>query len=155
VSKADDLRVQGHAMCPTCDQKLCKLNPHRMDKAKIRVFDAMARIDGWVFMAHDKSVKKGDQEFPTLLDSRVHAQRLYAFGLVDYMGKRTGTYKVNEKGIAFLCGKTTVPEVIWLRRSPEGGFRVEEVSSTLISVNEARGVVLDREYWDAYWTRQK
>jgi hypothetical protein len=156
VSKADDLRKQGHVTCPACDQKLYKLNPHRMDKAKIVVLEALAKIGGWVFCAQDEKIVKADFVYPTLKDSRVHAQRLHYFGLVNYMGPRTGTYCANSAGVDFLRGIVSVPEKIWVRRSPDGrGAVVEEVSTERVFVHQAKGVVLDRAYWDAYGSFQK
>lgn len=124
--------------CECCGQRIRKLNPHRMDKSKVAVLEMIAKHDGWL------KISTG-QKWQIMGDAPVHALRLEMFGLIEHGPRRSGMYRVLPKGIAFLKGEVTVPEVIWCR---EG--RVIEQSSTQVNIHSVKNVVLDKAYWDEY-----
>lgn len=139
--------------CPACGQKIRKLNPHRMDKQKLRVLEDIARhtkSGDWVEITEDSTITTADGSRHTVKQVRVHAQRLKYFGLLDYKGRRTARYRINGTGIGFLSGRISVPAIIYCR---EG--KVEERTLDRIFVGSVPGIVLDKVYWDRYYREQK
>ena len=138
-------------VCPHCNQKIKKLNPHKMDAAKVAVLRHVAWLhanagSGWVLCQIDFQMTVSDgRTFGTIKDSRVHAQRLRYFGLLESKGRRTGAYRVTDDGAAFLRGLHTVPETIWCR---EGG--VVKQSPAQVDIGAVSGVIFDKEHWDSY-----
>lgn len=138
-------------ICPTCDQKVRRPNPHRMDAAKVRVLhdihNAQERGNNWV-QAQEDTLLRGEDDgetYRTIKDSRVHAQRLRYFKLLKWKERRSGAYQLTDLGRDFLEGRATVPERVWCR---DGGVIHED--STRVGMSEVEGVILDRAYWDAY-----
>lgn len=135
--------------CGTCGQRVRKYNPHHMDRSKVIVLRDLALAggtkDGWVRMPGDERLAVGTRTFKTCADSRVHAQRLRWFGLVDLLARRTGTYRVNAQGHAFLKGRLAVPVEIHCRDG-----RVFWQSPHRVTIREVEGVILGRDHWDNY-----
>lgn len=141
--------------CESCGQKIRKLNPHNMDRQKVRVLEDIAKLNiqghNWVLVKEGDSLETaGGRKVKTAYRARAHASRLCWFALMDHHGPRTGGYRVNERGFRFLRGDLSVPEKIWCR----DGIVIER-SERQVTVNEVEGVVLDRAHWDAYGKRQK
>ena len=57
---------------------------------------------------------------------------------------------MSERGFLFLRGELSVPRRIWCREGV-----VVDRSDENVSVNDVRGVVLDKPYWDSYWQKQR
>ena len=154
TAKAFDLSrapVEIGSDCWTCGMRVKKANPHRMDAGKFATLRdlGVASEDGltWVACQQDLQMLPDGASTPlkTVKDSRVHVQRLYYYGVVDYLGRRTGKYRINERGLAFLRGESTVPAVIYCR-----GGRVLADSPKRVAVTEIKDVILDKAYWDRY-----
>jgi len=134
-------------ICPHCGQKRPRHYQHRMDAAKVGVLQELARkhIAGveWVKCQRDsKLIRDPDREVQC---DDVHALRLTWFGLVARKKIRTGLYRVTEAGWLFLHGTGRVPEVITVSRG-----RVLSRSDKTVCIDQVRGVILDRAYWNAY-----
>ena len=141
--------------CERCGQKIPKLNPHRMDRQKVRVLEDVAKLNGrgykWVLVREGDTLQIADgPKVRTAYLARSHANRLCWFGLMDNRAPRTGAYRVNKSGFNFLRGNLMVPERIWCR----GGVVIEK-SEKLVALRHVEGVVLDKAYWDGYWQRQE
>ncbi len=154
MGKENPRRCEGCANCNGCGQKIRKLNPHSMDKSKIAILEKIAKINQagheWVKIQQDHSlIRPGEQKF-TIQTDAVHPLRLYWFGLLDRARRRSGQYRINQRGLAFLCGKLSVPEKILCRDS-----EVVERDKNEVFIGDVKDVVFDRAYWDGYWKRQK
>jgi len=140
--------------CESCGQKIRKLNPHSMDKSKIAMLEKIAKINQagheWVRIQQDHSLIRPDERDFTIQTDAVHPLRLYWFGLLDHAGPRSGRYRVNRRGLEFLCGKIPVPEKILCRDS-----EVVERDRREVFIGQVNDVVFDTAYWDSYWKRQK
>ena len=141
--------------CESCGQAIKKLNPHRMDRQKVRVLEDVAKLNGqgykWVLVREGDALQIPDgPKVRTAYLARSHANRLCWFGLMDNRAPRTGAYRVNKSGYNFLRGNLMVPERIWCR---DGA--VVERSEKLVTVRQVEGVVLDKAYWDDYWQKQE
>lgn len=138
-------------ICPHCRQRVRKLNPHKMDASKIAVLRHAAWLHtatstAWVQCQLDFQMVVDDgRTFGTVKDSRVHAQRLKYFGLMESKGRRTGAYRVTEEGYLFLRGGLAVPETIWCRDG-----RVVKSSPTTFTIGKVADVVFDKAHWDSY-----
>ena len=133
----------GTCACEHCGQRIRKLNPHRMDRKKVQMLEYIAKQEGWVTIKAGRTPGFNGED-------QVFAMRLEWFGLVEHGEKRSGLYKVTEKGVAFLRGRVSVPATIYCK---EG--RVVETSDEQVFVSDVRHVVLDREYWDNYAAIQR
>jgi len=148
--------------CPTCRQTIKKLNPHRMDSDKVRMLLQIALIQEraarstettseWVLVKEGKPLEVLVEGGPSLLmeTSRIprqHTSRLGWYGLVDKKpGKRSGAFKMNEAGYAFIRGELSVPARIWCMDG-----EVIERSQDHVSISQVKNVVLSAEYWDGY-----
>lgn len=134
--------------CPECGQKIRKLNPHRMDAAKVEVLARFGRHaaagHGWVkFQSDPRLVVEGE---PTVVTDQVHVYRLCWFALLESKERRSGYYRITAHGVGFLAGRQMVPEVIWCREGV-----VARRSGGLLSVSQVKDVILDKAYWDQYW----
>jgi len=137
------------ASCTTCGQRIRKLNPHRMDRQKLRTLGDIAAFNAagseWVKTLEAPALQVGNEKRRSTYCGRNHAERLHWFGLLDYRGHRSGEFRVNAAGMAFLAGSGRVPAKIWCR----GGV-VKARSQSTVCVADIRGVILDRAYWDNY-----
>lgn len=125
--------------CPHCEQKIRKLNPHRMCRAKVALLAYIASQDGeWVKISTGSTNQ-------LVGDAAVLALRLQWFGLVEHGGTRSGLYRATPEGIAFLKGTHAVPKRIWCRDS-----KVVDRDTTMVTISSIKNVVLDKEYWDNY-----
>jgi len=130
--------------CPTCQQKIRKLNPHSMCRSKVALLEFIAAQNGeWVKIStgHKRQV---------VGDAAVLALRLQWFGLVEHGERRSGLYRVTPEGIAFLCGTHAVPKTIWCRDS-----KVVDRDTTMVTINSVKNVIFNREYWNNYSTHQR
>ncbi len=139
----------GEDTCGECGQKIRKLNPHRICKAKLAVLRVLADCHRaghvWVRVEAGRKVKVGGDVFEVPYRAAEHAMRLVWFGLARHHGPRTGEYRITPEGREFLAGTLAVPRVIYCRDG-----RVRERSGDLVTVRDVRGVVLDKAYWDNY-----
>ncbi len=129
--------------CSCCNQKIRKLNPHRMDRQKVKLLVRLLELghfaeESWV------KISTGNQKQITG-DAAVLALRLCWFGLAEHGPMRSGLFRITDLGKQFLAGVAQVPEVIWCRDS-----KVVERSSTLVSIGSIKNVVLDKDYWNSY-----
>ncbi len=141
--------------CESCGQTIKKLNPHRMDRQKVRLLEDVAKLNSqgheWLFLKEGEAIETADgKRIRTIYLARRQANTLCWFGLMDHQGPRTGGYRVNARGIRFLRGELLVPAKIWCR-----GGAVKEESEKEVAINEVKDVILDKSYWDNYWQQQK
>jgi hypothetical protein len=139
--------------CPSCGQKIRKLNTHRMDFSKVRLLIQIATMNlkyEWVKVQRDGNLIKFEERDRTIQVDDVHALRLTWFGLLERKAFRSGLYRVTTKGISFLGGYSFVPAQILCRNGV-----VVERADELVSIGEVKGVVLDKAYWDDYAAIQK
>lgn len=140
---------EGPRLCAHCGQRVRKLNPHHMDRQKVRMLEllAMARLAGadWVRVEAGREIEVGGRMVKAPYCAQLHAMRLLWFGLVDHGERRSGEYRINKAGADFITGNAHVPAVIYCR----DGVVVKR-SEKLVTVRDARGVVLDEEYWANY-----
>lgn len=153
TSASTDIRFSVHPsikpeICPTCGQRVRKLNPHRMDKAKVDLLMDIATLNKkfpWVKVQRDGRLIKHHEKAMTVQCDDVHALRLTWFGLLERKARRTGLYHVTAKGLQFLQGQVAVPKHLYCK----GGV-VKEQSQEMVFCREVRGVILGKEYWDNY-----
>ena len=134
-------------ICPCCGHSE-KWYAHRMDYSKIKVLKQIAKINQthtWVKIQQDSSLIKDDEKEYTLQTDAVHASRLYWYGLLDKKSSREGLVKINENGLDFLSGKIKVPCKIWVCKGELKGSE-----DPAVSINQVRGIILDKNYWDKY-----
>jgi hypothetical protein len=140
--------------CMVCGERVRKMNPHRMDVSKVKLLTEIGRKNDigivWVKVQRDGTLIKREDQASTIQCDDVHAMRLKWFGLLEYRGKRSGEYKINDKGRAFLAGKATVPARIFCKNG-----RVLEESPEKVRVDDVRNVILDKSHWDNYAELQK
>lgn len=139
---ADDDRY-----CPECGQRWPTDKAHRMDYGKWKLLRDVAAMNAagieWVKVQRDgRLIKEPDQEIQA---DDVHALRLTWFGLLRRLARRSGKYQVTRLGIDFLGGNASVPERIWCRKGV-----VMRRSDRMVRVNDIKGLVLDKAYWDWY-----
>lgn len=149
----DDERESAPAICHACGQKIRKLNPHRMDFAKVKVLRWIAEINRtyqWAKIQQDIHLIPIDEAAWTIQTDAVHATRLHWFGLIDRRGARDGMYRINDDGIAFLRGKLKVPSTIFCKDGV-----VVEWTNEFVELSQVKDVILDKEYWDNYASIQK
>lgn len=144
--------------CTACGQTIRKLNPHTMDKQKVRVLQDIAKLNlggnEWVLAKEGDALETvvGGVSVTTYTAyrARAHASRLVWFGLLESQGHRTGAYKVTKNGLDFLAGRLAVPRTIYCR----GGV-VKEQSPETVRAMDVKKVALDKPYWDDYAKLQK
>jgi len=129
--------------CPYCEQKIRKLNPHRMCKAKVALLQYIAKQGDWVKISTGSAKQLAG-------DAAVLALRLQWFGLVEHGERRSGLYRATPEGIDFLKGIHAVPKIIWCRSG-----KVVDRDTTMVTIGSVKNVVLDREYWDNYSSEQR
>lgn len=148
-----ELVEKSRAPCPHCGET-SRLSPHRMDRSKVGVLEALAEMlvhgCSWSRVETDRAVigelSSGEERrrvTPYRADQ--HATRLTWFGLVEHERPRSARYRMTEKGWDFLHGRTVVPAKILCRQGAVVFSSIER-----LRIDQVRGVVLDREYWDAY-----
>lgn len=136
--------------CECCGQVVRKAYPHRMDRSKIEILKQIAQLNRtytWIKLQQDGRLISDEERPRTIQCDAVHGCRLFWFKLLDYKGPRTGMYRVNQRGLDFLRGNLTVPERIWCL-----GGQVERKSFDEVSIDQIKGVVLNKQYWDGYPT---
>jgi hypothetical protein len=147
---------EGHERrcCDACGQRIRKINPHHMDLAKVNVLAEIGRRNRgghlWVKLQRDGKLIHADDAAHTIQTDDVHGLRLKWFGLVDSGGFRSGKYRINASGVEFLAGRLQVPRTIWCK----DGEVVSRDDET-VGVDEVRGLILNKDYWDNYWTEQE
>ena len=138
--------------CSACGQRIRKLNPHRMDRAKVELLERIAKLNdrhGWVKVQRDgRLIPEAERTFSIQCDD-VHALRLTWFGLLERKEMRSGLYRVTPCRYQFLQGRWKVPALIMCRDGVVVEASVEEVA-----VHEVKDVILDKRYWDTYAGRQ-
>ena len=126
-----------------------KPNPHKMDRSKVHLLIKIGKLNKagheWIKIQQDSSLIKDDERPRTIQCDAVHANRLKWFGLIDLKTKRSGEYKINSKGIAFLLNKYAVPSLIWCKK----GHVIKEGTYN-VYLRQIKNVILDKEYWDNY-----
>ena len=140
--------------CSSCHQKIRPLNPHGMDKTKVRVLNDIGLIitrgHKWAKVVADPATIKPEEADRTFATDDVHVSRLRWFGLVETRERRSGLYRVTEKGILFLCGEQSIPETIWCRDG-----KVVEESRARVYIHQVRHVVYSKIHWDNYRATQR
>lgn len=136
--------------CPHCHRSGA-LNPHQLSKAAVRVLMDCAHLHRlgceWVRIeAGTKMVGEGRRKpLNTAYRAGAHAVYLTWFRLMESQGHRTGLWKVNERGHRFLRREARAPAKILCRNGA-----TLYASDETISIEDVRGVVLDKDYWDRY-----
>lgn len=133
-------------VCECCGQKIRKLNPHRMCKAKVQMLEILEKAGGWVRL--DAGTKATDDmiRYQAPYRAQAHAGRLVWFGLAERDEHwRSGKYRITPEGRAFLRGEYAVPDLIWTKDG-----KVVDRSPKLVTIGSVKDVVLDKEYWDNY-----
>ena len=134
--------------CPTCNH-IEKWYAHRMDYSKVKILKLVSRINQkheWVKIQQDSSLIKQDERDFTIQTDAVHASRLVWFGLLERREhKRDGFVKITDKGKDFLKGVATVPSRIWVSKG-----QIKSIEEPHVTINQVKGVILDKEYWDHY-----
>jgi hypothetical protein len=136
-------------ICTQCNQKIRKLNPHRMDKDKVAMLEILARANDWVAVQAGHGVILNGQIIRAPYRAQAHVSRLVWFGLAEHGARRSGLYKITADGFEFLKGTHAVPKIIWCK----DGVVVAE-DSTLVTIGSVKDVILDKEYWDNYHMEQ-
>jgi hypothetical protein len=137
-------------ICACCGQKVRKLNPHSMDKQKVRMLEILGKNGGWMKLTEGATAIGRHGITVTPYRARAHASRLVWFGLAEHSGRRTGLYRITPDGYSFLIGAHAVPNIIYCK----DGLVVERGTSA-VSINDIKGVILDTAYWDNYASLQK
>jgi hypothetical protein len=135
--------------CSACGQRLRKLNPHRMDRAKTEILIKIATLNArgfsWIKCQRDGRLIQQDHSTWTIQCDDVHALRLTWFGLLERKEMRSGLYRTTPDGFEFIRGRLMVPATIYC----QDGI-VKERSPEQVSIRDVRGIILDKEYWDHY-----
>lgn len=136
-------------ICPCCQQKIRKSNPHHMDLGKTKLLMDIARIHRtgvmWVKVQRDGNLIKPQHAHKTIQCDDVHALRLMWFGLLETRERRSGEYRLTEQGRYFLKGTFPVPERILCKDG-----KVVEESKDRVFIDQVKHVILDKEYWNNY-----
>ncbi len=144
-----------HGWCPTCKQKIRKLNPHRMCASKLRLLRDIHAIEKssewWVKVNGDCTLEScTGEKTRTVNDASVKVQRLRYFKLVERANRRGGLYRLTGMGLAFLGGRLKIPTKIWCRDG-----EVVEVDTGLVSLSEAERIIFGAGHWDEYSELQR
>jgi hypothetical protein len=139
----------GAEACSECGQTIKRLNPHVMCRQKVWMLYLLARgfhvEDEWVKPSEGREVRIAGQVVRGPYRSRAHASRLSWFGLAEKGEYRSGLFRITGKGLSFLAGRASVPAKIYCQ---EGS--VVRASADVTHLQDVRGVVLDKAYWDNY-----
>lgn len=145
--EADDRDDNRSQCCPACGRAKPRRYTHRMDASKCKMLREIAGMNArgveWVKVQRDGHLIRDPKR--EIQGDDVHALRLTWFGLCERKGRRTGLYRVTDKGWRFLAGDANVPERIVCQ-----GGRVLQAAPTTMGIREAIGIVYDRDYWTAY-----
>ena len=136
--------------CPQCNQRIKKLNPHRMCKQKVDLLQMLAKANDWVFVQQGYGVVTDDGAKRGPYRAQAHASRLAWFGLAEHGPVRSGLYRATPEGFAFLRGEHQVPATIWCKN----GIVVER-DTQMVTINSVKNVFLDKDYWDNYGKIQR
>ena len=140
-------------VCECCNQKIRKLNPHRMDKHKVETLEMMGKAyiqgDGWIQAQAGSGMKVGNAMLRAPYRVQAHVSRLCWFGLAEHGGHRSGKYRITVDGFSFLHGVLSVPAIIHCRDGV-----VYSRSSSRVYIKDVNNVILDKQYWDDYWKLQ-
>jgi len=138
-------------ICPHCEQKIRKLNPHRMCKNKVAMLEMLANTGDWVFVQAGHGAIVSGRRARAPYRAQAHCSVLVWFGLAEHSAeRRSGLYRITDNGYKFLQNEHMVPQVIWSRDG-----RIVKEDSVLVSIGSVRNVVLNKEYWDAYPAMQR
>jgi len=138
-------------ICPTCNQKIRKLNPHHMSKASWNTLRLLCECNlnnpnQWVRIEAGRGMQTNNgQWIKAPYRAGAHATYLKWYGLVEVREHRSALYRITNKGIEFLKGIRSVPKTIWCR-----GGKVVQESTERVTVQQIRGIILTKEYWDKY-----
>jgi len=120
-----------------------------MDRSKVQVLRDIHKLNlrgaEWVKAESGHRLVAGKETVRSKYRAAAIANYLKWFGLLDYRGPRTGEFRVNEEGVAFLRGEISVPAYIKCR-----GGRVLRRSKKRVFLHEVKGVILSKKYWDTY-----
>ena len=140
-------------VCECCNQKIRKLNPHRMDKHKAETLEMMGKAalqgDEWIQAQAGSGMLVGGVMLRAPYRVQAHVSRLVWFGLAEHGPHRSGKYKITPAGIGFLRGLVSVPAIIHCRDGV-----VYTRSDRQVFISDINNVVLDKKYWDDYWKVQ-
>ena len=141
---SDKIYEQLH-YCSHCNQKVRKMNPHRMCKNKVAMLEFLAKANDWVFVEAGRGAVVDGQFIRVPYRAQAHCSVLAWFGLAEHGERRSGLYRITEKGVDFLQGNHLVPKTIWSRDG-----HVVDRDTRMVGINSVKDVVLDKEYWDNY-----
>jgi hypothetical protein len=141
-------------ICVCCNQKVRKLNPHRMDRHKVATLELMAKArlsgDEWIRASAGSGMVANGQRIRAPYRVQAHVSRLCWFGLAEHGARRSGLYRITDEGMDFLKNTHAVPTMIYCR----DGVVVDR-SKDVVYMRHVKNVVLDEPYWSNYWTIQK
>ena len=121
------------------------MNPHRMCKNKVAMLEFLAKANDWVFVEAGRGAVVDGQFIRAPYRAQAHCSVLVWFGLAEHGERRSGLYRITEKGVDFLQGNHLVPKTIWSRDG-----RIVDLDTLMVGINSVKDVVLDKEYWDNY-----
>lgn len=109
------------AICPCCDRhgKVYRLRLHQTFALALRWIYLNGDENGWVNVQN-----KGPR---VILKSKNYGM-LAHWGLIESFGKRSGVWRVTEKGKAFGAGLITVPASAFIYNDEVVGFSEEEIT---------------------------
>ena len=137
-------------ICTQCNQKIRKLNPHRMCKNKVAMLEMLAKAGDWVFVQAGHGAVVNGRVARAPYRAQAHCSVLVWFGLAEHsQERRSGLYRITDNGYKFLSNEHMVPQIIWCKDSI-----VVAEDSTLVGIDSIKNVVLDKEYWDHYHMEQ-
>lgn len=137
-------------MCPCCEQRIRKPYARRMCRMTIQIMREIAEINRrheWAKLQQDHKLIKDDERDWTIQTDATHGRIPRLYGLLDYHGNNSGKFKINRKGVRFLQGLELIPSRLWLLGKEVHSRTAEE---ELVSIEDVKGVILDKAYWDAY-----
>lgn len=148
LSDMDDLIQNSLDPCECCGGSK-RLNPHRMDKSKVRVLRDMARLQTdnlWIRVEGGRGLQGQvtGKWIRSSYDSATLANRLNWYGLIDQQKYRAANWRVNINGFMFLRGRLSVPAKILCRHGT-----VIYASKEMTFITDIRET-FDKSYWDQY-----
>ena len=149
--------VGAREFCLHCGQLIPIPLPHTLDKAKIRMLQAIGRINRsqhtWATVTRNKNeVDRLDEESQKtiLLADNAQALRLHYFGLVAYNGFRSCQFWITEPGLRFLQGVLKIPRTVWVLKNSRDKAMPTFRSKDFVKITQVKDLVLDKAYWDSY-----
>ena len=140
-------------VCECCNQKIRKLNPHRMGKHTVTTLEMMGKAalqgDEWIQAQAGSGMRVGGAMLRAPYRVQAHTLVLTWFGLAEHGPHRSGKYKITVAGMGFLRGVISVPALIYCRDG-----LVYSRSDRQVFIGDINNVVLDKKYWDDYWKIQ-